>query len=348
MFIGLQYLRAGAAVFVVLYHFLISSVFKDSWFAGYSGLIHFWAIGVDLFFVLSGFIIAYSTYNSGKSLSRIKFLLLRVVRIYPMYWLFSLCVLILYIAPITKEYIFNYEYLIKSLILFPVTDSNGDNFPILGVGWTLILEMYFYLTFCVFFALGKWKAFASLFVVMTLFFFIGESYFSGSPFANLVSNPAIFEFLLGYLIYNMHSNHIIASKFIIYRKFILLLAVCCPLILLIYWDVLGTSLVFIKGVFSGAVLILAIQRPQTGLSRIGKVSKLIGDSSYSLYLSHTIIIIIITGFWKRDLLAPVIGFEVLYILFSAIICIVFAMIHYTFIEKKCNQFLANIIRRKFL
>jgi ABC-type enterochelin transport system permease subunit len=56
---------------------------------------------------------------------------------------------------------------------------------------------------------------------------------------------------------------------------------------------------------------------------------------------------IITGIWKRDLLAPVIGFELLYILSAAIICIVFGVINYTLIEKRCNKYLANVIRRKF-
>jgi exopolysaccharide production protein ExoZ len=347
MFIGLQYLRAGAAVLVVLYYFLISSVFIDSWFAEHAGLIKFGSIGADLFFVLSGFIIAYSTYNSGKPLSRIKFLLLRLVRIYPMYWVFSLCVLIIYISSLTKEHIMDYEHIIKSFILFPIIDSNGENLPLLIVGWTLVLEMYFYLTFCMFFTLGKWKAFASLFVVMTLLFFIGGIYFNGNPLANLVSTPHIFEFLLGYFIYNMHSHPNIAGKFKKYKHFFILLAACCFLVLFIYWDVLGASLFIIKCVFSGAVVILAIQSTQTGLSRVGKVSKLIGDSSYSLYLSHIIFVMIITGIWKRDILAPVIGFEMLYILSATIVCIVFGVIYYTLIERKCNKYLANVIRMKF-
>jgi exopolysaccharide production protein ExoZ len=331
MFVGLQYLRAGAAVLVVFYHFLISSVFMDSWFAGYVGLIKFGSIGVDLFFVLSGFIIAYSTFNSGNSPSRIKFLLLRLVRIYPMYWVFSLCVLIIYISPFTKEHILDYEYVLKSLILLPQIDSNGKNLPLLIVGWTLILEMYFYLTFCVFFALGKWKAFASLFVVMTLLFFIGGTYSSDSPLANLVSSPHIFEFLLGYLIYNMHSHPNIADKFIEYKKIFILVSVCCFIILFVYWDFLGASLFIIRGIFAAALVILAIQGTQTGVSRIGKASKLIGDSSYSLYLSHIILVMI----------------ELLYILSAAIICIVFGVINYTLIEKRCNKYLANVIRRKF-
>jgi hypothetical protein len=124
---NLQVLRAIAALLVVLYHFEFLGV-KVGFF------------GVDIFFIISGFIIAYViTKNKTAFLQR------RFIRVIPMYYLVTFAISLLWFVKPTFFYntIVNAEALIKSLLFIPYAIGNSG--PILLSGWTLNYEMYFYL-----------------------------------------------------------------------------------------------------------------------------------------------------------------------------------------------------------
>jgi exopolysaccharide production protein ExoZ len=140
MLYSLQYLRATAATMVVLYH--IGLIFGSDW----RGL----AAGVDIFFVISGFIMWYIT--TGKRPPSVKrFLLDRAVKVVPPYWIFTL--VFAGAAMVTPPAIFswtlNFPELLKSLLFVPYFSSAEKLEPVLGVGWTLNFEIYFYLIFAV-------------------------------------------------------------------------------------------------------------------------------------------------------------------------------------------------------
>ena len=103
--------------------------------------------GVDMFFVLSGFIMVAV---AGRNIGPIRFLWRRAARIYPTYWLVSLAVLALAIvAPaLVDSSVIAPISLWRSFLLVP-----GETVPLLAVGWTLVHEMYFYLVFAIFLAL---------------------------------------------------------------------------------------------------------------------------------------------------------------------------------------------------
>jgi exopolysaccharide production protein ExoZ len=103
------------------------------------------AFGVDIFFVISGAIMVISNRSHFAEPGRpIRFLLQRASRIYPPYWVYLTLVLMTELLRRTRP---DLGYLLRSYSLVPVLDSAGKLRPLLGVGWTLSYELYFYALF---------------------------------------------------------------------------------------------------------------------------------------------------------------------------------------------------------
>lgn len=143
---NLQSLRGMAAMLVVLFHLATIEV---NYGRGYRLLSDTWTIGmsgVDLFFVISGFVMVTVTRGKFQGAGAVRhFLAHRVTRIYPLYWFFTLLVLAVFLARpgMVKRSLLGGEVdLLGSFLLLP-----QDGLPLLMVGWTLIHEMYFYLVF---------------------------------------------------------------------------------------------------------------------------------------------------------------------------------------------------------
>src|SRR6185437_14170487 len=132
---NIQALRAIAALLVVFVHLAVP--------VAALGVAPFGAGGVDLFFVISGFIMVYTTV--GRPISGAEFLGRRIVRIVPLYWLLTLAVFgIALIAPTLLQFTTaSWGQLLKSLFFIPFAKANGDVQPVLFLGWTLNYEMFF-------------------------------------------------------------------------------------------------------------------------------------------------------------------------------------------------------------
>ena len=139
--IRIQWIRGIAAMLIVLFH--ATEISNRKFGQSFYGNVFSWGDGgVDLFFVLSGFILWYAHNREFHQPQKVwPFLLKRIIRIYPLYWLLTLLVLTVYFAvpafgaghetqPLT---------ILKSLLLIPV-----NPFPVLAVGWSLSHEMLFY------------------------------------------------------------------------------------------------------------------------------------------------------------------------------------------------------------
>ena len=95
--------------------------------------------GVDLFFVISGFVMLYSSERLfGRPWASAQFFKRRLVRIVPLYWL-ATTALVLLVAPFAGT-----KAVIASLLFWPYPAGGA---PLLNVGWTLNIEMFFYLVF---------------------------------------------------------------------------------------------------------------------------------------------------------------------------------------------------------
>jgi exopolysaccharide production protein ExoZ len=145
----IQALRAVAALLVVLLHaFETWGERVDSTAPGVN-----WengAAGVDIFFIISGFVMVISSQRliDRPGAWRI-FLRHRVIRIVPLYWLLTTVKIlaVLALGGVVLRTGLDFNFVAGSYLFLPVTDSAGHFRPVLPVGWTLTYEFLFYLFF---------------------------------------------------------------------------------------------------------------------------------------------------------------------------------------------------------
>lgn len=264
---NLQVLRGVAASLVVLFH-TINSVYYKYGEVGYFSVIHtFGEIGVDIFFVISGFIMIYI--QDVKKRSSVEFLTDRVIRIVPLYWLVTLFICAVYIL---NKNIFGDNSIESDDVLSSMSFSSYlflDEFPILKVGWTLDLEMFFYVVMAIGIALSRNFFFPVSVLLLAAAYSFGETLF--------------LEFYMGMLFALM------------YPKIKTRLSVSSSVVLLIF----SVFLIFMGhaakeeldrvvsfGVPAAALVWCALNAtsvPEGYFTRLG-------DVSYSLYLTHPIVI----------------------------------------------------------
>lgn len=191
----LQASRGVAANLVVLTHlFIVEGKYTHG---GVLPAFTFYGMaGVDLFFVLSGFIMVAVV---GRHLGPVQFLWRRAARIYPTYWLVSLVVLaITMVAPAMVNSAIKEPISIwRSFLLMPANTP-----PLVAVGWTLVHEVYFYLVFAIFLALRipiligliAWG------VILLVVAAVAPNQVAASPVLFLATNPLTAEFMIGALL----------------------------------------------------------------------------------------------------------------------------------------------------
>lgn len=277
---AIQYLRGIAALAVVFAHIasMQHSVAPESpaLLPEFNG---FW--GVDLFFVISGFIIVYITHNvmaGGKEAAL--FMLKRIVRIVPAYWFFTIAV---YFAD-TQHWFSeqpnstNLAMLIKSLLFIK------PGFPLLFVGWTLTLEMFFYLCFTL--ALWRWNAAVRVWPIIVSFVLLALTpLFVGveNRYLKFYTQAILLEFVTGMLI----AYFFVEKNQISHRLALGVFLLGCGVLLGITYFLEDKTLIAQRALWWGAPAALIV----LGAVNMQKIdsNKLLqgaGAISYSLYLSH--------------------------------------------------------------
>lgn len=186
---SLQYLRALAALAVVVFH------------AGEKTGLHFTigAAGVDIFFVISGFVMYLTTAN--RSITPGRFMLDRVKRIVPLYWMATGVMIAGAWAGLFPNLVLETKHVLASLFFVPMqSPSNGGIWPVLVQGWTLNFEMFFYLIFAasLFFS-GRWRLSVPLALLSALV--IADLVIEPSgAMALTYTRPILLEFAAGMLI----------------------------------------------------------------------------------------------------------------------------------------------------
>ncbi|MFZ1813634.1 MAG: acyltransferase [Rhizobiaceae bacterium] len=160
--------------------------------------------GVDLFFVISGFIMVYVSRNSfaraGASLDYVK---RRLIRIVPLYWIMtSLMILVVILLPHSVDTATNDRVQwLSSYLFFPYArSSDGMVRPVLGLGWSLEYEMFFYLLFAIGLMMRRTAAILFVSAMIGLTWALGRGPLSHVTAVNFLGMPIIFEFVVGMVI----------------------------------------------------------------------------------------------------------------------------------------------------
>lgn len=288
---NIQSLRGLAVMLVIMFH-LVSS--EKNYGQGYRLLSDYWAIGmsgVDMFFVISGFVMMVISRSLFKRKGVAwRFLYDRITRIYPLYWTFSLLALVLFLArpDLLKRNLHAGEVdVIGSFLLLPQHEA-----PLLMTGWTLIHEMYFYLVVAMmlFFSERKVPVFLGLWAGVVICANLFLTPFA-SPAFQLLTHPLTIEFIIGCLV-----------ALIIHRG-VTCAGMYCLITGVLAWvggytlhaylglglEPTGWSRVVLFGIPSALVIYGMVVLEITKGKRLPNWAIQLGDASYSIYLSHILV-----------------------------------------------------------
>lgn len=343
---SIQVLRGLAALGVVIGHlWQIEVRFLDDALTTPAFLIGF--AGVDLFFVLSGFVMVHVTRDFQPGVrNNAYFLYKRVTRIYPPYWAFTaLMLLAIFLGPNTSGEPFDPAALLPSLLLLPQADL-----PILSVGWTLVHEMYFYLVFALLLFLPRrWLIPALLVWLAIVIAGTALNIHMQTPAYSVILNPLTVEFLLGAAIAFFQPKlpgwaalgAIIAGVLGLITTALLMHPFTIE-----SFPAFWTRLV-VFGLPVTLIVLGAIQIEPDTPSPLYKGLVTLGDWSYSLYLGHLIFLAAGAYFW--NLLIPDMGWidNLAMMVLGVIGCVIAAGLTYTFIEQPLLRLTRQLGHRIF-
>lgn len=167
--------------------------------------------GVDIFFAISGFILTMVAIRPGRTSpprQAATFILRRVIRIYPIYWI----LLLLPIGRLAHQHRLDIGLLLRSLFLLPGLGVPIAT-PLISYAWTLIFEMFFYLTITLFIFVNPRQAPRNM--IWALLALVGGGVVLGvhHPILILVANPILLEFVAGALLALWYQRLVTAGDF---------------------------------------------------------------------------------------------------------------------------------------
>jgi exopolysaccharide production protein ExoZ len=278
MLIHIQILRFFAALAVVAFHAwgIAPDGFKVPESAIAFALSH-GGHGVDLFFVISGFIIFYATHSA--KMTPAEFLRRRIERIVPLYFFVIVAVTTLAMtlpATFGTPDWYTPRHILKSLAFIAFTDGE---MPVVYLGWSLEYEMYFYLVAALLMALTRdvWRNIVMLFSALAV---IGQIPGVDGALGNYAffTDPMILEFVLGVIVGSAFVNRRVGWPMAV--------SAACAIAALLATD--PANRVMLSGVPSACLVAAAafVSRKRVDPSWPELALARLGDASYSIYLAQ--------------------------------------------------------------
>lgn len=287
---NIQVLRAVAAQSVATYHLqpMINASF------GTDFKLPVGAVGVDIFFVISGFIMFYTNHRNDRTAT--EFLVNRFIRIAPLYWLATGCIATLFVLgfhPNGLHYL-TPEILIRSLMFIRSDFPDGRTDLVLSLGWTLIYELFFYILFAA--TLAASSSTLRLLIITTLLSVVVIARLAFTTLSDtppLLCSTILFEFGFGcglarlYLMWTPSPSRW------------LLVVATGTLVLGITLSIHGSAFhqerldelrVLYFGIPALLIVSAALLYERIGRRITSRAALLLGAASYSLYLFHPILL----------------------------------------------------------
>lgn len=300
--IGIQYLRALAALMVVIFHLepqLHRMGYAAFWPKGLSS-------GVDVFFVISGVIMWVTT--SGRPVGVIDFWRRRITRIAPLYWVFTLLMVgLMLVAPAVLQSS-RYEgwHVLASFLFLPAQHPVMLSMePVVMPGWTLNYEMFFYLIFGLWLlSPERWRP-AGNAATIGLLVAIGVALElpARTSVAGFYTSSIMIEFVLGIFLGVLMTRGGMLPRVPVALAWVVLIGGIAFTVLLPA-TISHLPRAVTRGIPAffavGAMLVLELR----GRIAEHKGLRLLGDASYSLYLSHFVVLSMVSQLWRRLPIAP--------------------------------------------
>lgn len=282
---GLQMLRVVAAYLIVVYHcFENLHAENPDQFARFVMA----PLGVDLFFVISGFVMVYITQHGETPLG---FLTKRVVRIVPLYWLTTIGVIVaLQFYPWSFHYAdLSLDSILASFFFIPHADLSGRAYPLLLLGWTLNMEMLFYVLFAgAIFVSKRWRV--PLVVVFITVFVLTARQLDG-VIAGFYGSLMIIEFVIGCAIAMAFQNEKVQSALKRLPMWPFMLFGVSLFGFSINADLNNDARLLYNGI-PAAIIVAAVAAQDLFRKPIANNPLVsVGDSSYSAYLLHEFLVV---------------------------------------------------------
>jgi peptidoglycan/LPS O-acetylase OafA/YrhL len=353
---SIQYLRALAAFGVFLSH------------ASTSLLEHGHALipmevgtaGVDIFFVISGFIMYYTTVD--RAVTSIQFYLRRLIRIVPLYFAFS--TLAFFIARGAPHVVRNFspgvENYFRSIFFIPYYNLNSlDTWtgvplvrPEVGQGWTLNYEMFFYLLFGACLYLPPRFRVRSLVAICALLPTIGLLTHPNGAILRTYTDPLIIEFIfgvaLGYIFvrYSQDSSLLRDSRWGRAAAGALLASASFAALIIQGFHRVGLTRVVsfgfpALGLVAGALLLERARRMPKSVFLL-----LLGNASYSFYLLHTFVLAILRRLWQHYFQVDRVSVHVDFMIVGALISETAGILVFLYIERPMTDGISALLKRR--
>lgn len=281
---GIQLLRGAAALLVVACHVVGNLSNQIGHDAFRDNLTAAGGSGVDLFFVISGFVIFCGTFRRAPP-GTLLFLWRRAARIYPFYWCVLALLIAMRVAGFVKGADFSAPNLLHAASLLPAREA------LLPVSWTLTYELLFYLLFAATLWLRSATASCVLIGCMIGALLIAGRWVPDATLAGFLTNSVMLEFclgaLLGYAFLRYPADRLPPAWPIV------------PLLVFVFslpwrFDHVGIAVPEPRAVLWGPAMV-AIVACSLGIvgrgTRTFRFGLLLGDASYAIYLLHPLVLI---------------------------------------------------------
>ena len=314
-------LRAIAVLLVIGYHY-------------FPRYIELGYLGVDIFLVISGYLMV-ASYNSSET--AIHFLKKRVYRLMPALLSVALICFILMVVVLRKDSLYDYS---KELITSIAGISNFYYYSKLGyfdsgsqdnlflMSWTLSLEIQYYFLIALSFGLIIRRI---LPVLVLISLSIGSSFFLGDSAAFYLISSRLWEFLAGVLLYLYLTEK--GEK----KEKLIFIFLAIPFVIFgsIHYFLIDSYTVLLQlAAVSLAVLVISgIIKFNFKSNNVRKVFLWIGASSYSLYLVHWPILFFARGLSLES--------SAISVIISLILVFVLAKLNFVYVECKLTKYLKN-------
>lgn len=337
-----QGLRAIAAILVIIDHSLTmipnsEFITPFAWFLGEQG--------VAIFFIISGFIMAYRPIDHRSPIAAKAFFFKRLERVAPLYWVMTIFAATL-IASGTwlKGRSVSLIDILKSLFFIPYGDSFSAMRPVLGQGWTLNYEMFFYALFAASLLFPRRFGLTLLSIIILILCIVGLVHGPGltghdpTTAFQFYTSPHQVLFLFGIIIgvnseritnYRLGVMPFTTASIILIASSLVFLVFVNELYIPIYWRLFFwlSDLIIVSCCVSAGTRIVT--------SRPSAILEYLGDASYSIYLSHLFGLTV-----AAKIYGIVLGwsFPYAFLTFAMLSALLSGVVVYTLVEKPLINF----------